>query len=277
MFSGDGALAMDVVGVVLGGGEGKRFGGDKLVALVNGHPSVTRVASVLRRAGAHFVYVLTRSEARCKLYRALAELDDCLYDRPGRCKGPGFALASLASLSANYVLVAPGDAPWLSPSVYRNLVGFLDDCDIAVPLHGNGFLETLVLAIRGSFLEKMRHIAEYMCALRGDTRPSDYVRFAHCSVLVGSSLLGVLSPSSFAHINTREALRTRNARNPLGEKKVIELRSGGLFLETIRDKDKFCEYLLREARTYIEKGLTHLARHARRDYEYICTPQEDSQ
>ncbi len=261
---------MDIVGVVLGGGKGRRFGGDKLVALVDGYPSVTRVASTLRRAGARLVYVLTRDEARCKLYTALAGLDGCLYDEPSRCQGPGYALASLAGLDASYVFVAPGDAPWLPPNTYKNLMSYLSSCDIAVPLHGNGFLETLVLVMRGSFLPVMQHVAEAMCALRGGVRPSDYVRFSHCSVLVGSSLLGVLSPSSFAHINTREALRTRAARNPLGGKDVLEIRPGSQVLEVIEDRKRLCRYLLEEARVYAEKGLVHLARHSRRDYEYIC-------
>jgi len=261
---------LDIVGVVLGGGEGRRFGGDKLVALVDGHPSVARIADTLRRAGASLVYVLTRDEARCKLYTALAGLDGCLYDRPSKCQGPGFALASLTELSAGYVFVAPGDAPWLSPSIYKNLMSYLGGCDVAVPMHGNGFLETLVLIIRGSFLPVMQRVAEAMCALRGDVRPSDYVRFSRCSVLVGSSLLGVLSPSSFAHINTRDALRTRAARNPLGGKEVVEIRLGSQVLEVVRDKERLCRYLSEEAKAYAEKSLVHLARHSRRDYEYIC-------
>lgn len=262
---------MDIVGVVLGGGQGRRFGSDKLVALVDGYPSVMRVVGALRRAGARLMYVLTRDEARCKLYTALAGLDDCLYDEPSGCQGPGYALASLTGLSASYVLVAPGDAPWLSPNIYKNLISYLSGCDVAVPLHGNGFLETLVLAVRGSFLPVIQRIAETMCALRGDVRPSDYIRFSRCSALVGSSLLGVLSSSSFAHINTREALRTRIARNPLGDKEVIEIRPGNQILEVIGDREKLCRYLPEEAKLYAEKGLVHLARHSRRDYEYICS------
>ncbi len=261
---------MDVIGVVLGGGEGRRFGGDKLLALVDGYTSIERVANTLRAAGAHSVYVLTRSEYRCKLYVGLAGLDGCLYDQPGSCQGPGFALASLSRLDAKYILVAPGDAPWLSPSIYETLLGFLGTCDIAAPLHGNGFIETLVHVVRGSFAKEMRHIAETICSLRGDVRPSDYIRFASCSVLVGSLLLGVASPSLFAHINIKEALRTRMARNPLGDKVVIELRPKKQLIEMM-NREKLCKHLLNEIMVYSRRSLTHLARHAKRDYESLCT------
>ena len=260
---------MDIVGVVLAGGEGRRFGGDKLIALVDGEPSVTRVAATLRVAGARLVYVITRSVDRCKLYSALAGIDGCLYDAPIGCRGPGAALAAISELGARTVLVAPGDAPWLSPSVYTGLMGFVDGCDAAAPLHGSGFVETLVMILRERLVEEARSIAERLCRARGDVRPSDYLRVARCAVLVGSSLLGVLSPSSFAHINTRDAVRTRAARNPLGDKVVIELR-GGALRELLNGSRRSCELLAREAESYKEAGIIHLARHAVRDLEYFC-------
>ncbi|NOZ88638.1 MAG: NTP transferase domain-containing protein, partial [Crenarchaeota archaeon] len=62
---------------ILAGGEGRRFGGDKLVALVDGEPGISRVVEAAWRAGAGEVLISTRSVERCRLYLSLAEASGC--------------------------------------------------------------------------------------------------------------------------------------------------------------------------------------------------------
>ncbi|BEP16941.1 hypothetical protein PYJP_02930 [Pyrofollis japonicus] len=261
---------MSFVGVVLGGGEGKRFGGDKLIAIVDGETSIARIVAALREAGASETYVLTRNEERCKLYTSLTSLESgCLYDTDLACKGPGAALAAISSLSAKRVLVVPGDAPWITAGLIRNLLAFLDGCDIVVPLHAGGFLETLMLGIDGRYAARFYDIARMLCEWRGEVRPSDYIRVGKKACIVGSSLL-TFSATEFAHINTREYLKTREPKNPLGDKVLLEIGGELAQILSLGDRAEQCKLLLKAAEAYTAMDLRHLARHALRDYEKLC-------
>jgi molybdopterin-guanine dinucleotide biosynthesis protein A len=261
---------MSFVGIVLGGGVGKRFGGDKLIAIVDGETSIARIIAALREADASETYILTRSEERCKLYTSLTGLkNNCLYDTDLACKGPGAALAAISFLDAKRVIVVPGDAPWITAGLVKRLLAFLDGCDIVVPLHAGGFLETLMLGVDGGYAAKFYDIARMLCEWRDEVRPSDYIRVSRRACIVGSSLL-TFSATEFSHINTREYLKTREPKNPLGDKVLFKIEGKLSQLLGLGNREEQCKLLLREAEAYLAIGLKHLARHALRDYEKLC-------
>ncbi|BES81941.1 molybdenum cofactor guanylyltransferase [Pyrodictium abyssi] len=257
------------IGLVLAGGEGRRFGGDKLLALVDGVASVARVARALRGAGAELVYAAVREERRCKLYMEAAGLDGCVYDPSWLgCGGPAAAFAGLEGLRGDTLFAAPGDMPWLEPGVLEKLEAFMDEAggEAALPLHEGGFLDTLVAAIRWSLVERLPGVLRGLCGLRGELRASDPYRAAGRLVLVGSGLLAS-SPVVFSHINSRELLRTREPKSPLGPKHVIAVEPR---FSLPASRDLLCRRLAREMEEYQRFGVAHLLKHASRDWSMFC-------
>ncbi len=252
-------------GYVLAGGEARRFNGDKLLALVDGEASIARVVDALRRAGAREVYAATVSEERCRIYTAVAGLDGCIYDPPIPCRGPGAALAAVlrdaAQRGYRTVAVAPGDMPWLTGEAVGRLASMPPSPGwAAAPLHAEGFLESLLQVYRSPYPRGL----EELCRLRGGLRASDPLRLAPGGlVLAGSRLLSPWA-TVFAHINTREALRTRAAKNRLGDG-VAQLPGPLLRL------DDPCRSLAAEAQVYSLIGARQLLRQALEDLEKLCS------
>jgi len=253
--------------VILAGGEARRFGGDKLAALVDGEPSIARIADALRGAGAREVYAVTLSRERCRLYKALAGLDGCLLDPPLQCGGPGRALLAAAEAAWEHgwrrVLVAPGDSPWLEPVTLLRFAQLAGGSDAATVLHEGGYIESLLQLHRGSHLAAMVEPLRALCGLRGELRASDPLRLAPRLTLVGSGLLST-SATAYSHINTREALKTREPRNPL-TRSIIHLHPGRPRPLPTLPTSLLREALRREIGLYQNLGLRQLERQARRD------------
>ncbi len=259
--------------VVLAGGEGRRFGGDKITALVDGETSLERVVEAAWAAGASPVLLAARDAERCRRYMGVTGLDlICLSDPPGACGGPGAALLAAAEAVMEYglarLVVVPGDSPWLEPRVVQALAAALGLAEAAAILHGDGFLESLLQAHRGEALAAKLCPLRGLCGLRGELRASDPLRLARSLALIGSGEAATAA-TSYAHINTREALRTRAPKNPLG--------AGIHVLPPTRPRPRpgvpvawLCRDLAREQRYYEDLGIRHLARHARRDQELLC-------
>jgi len=259
--------------VVLAGGEGRRFGGDKIAALVDGRTSLERVAEAAEEAGAAPLLVAARDQERCRRYRGITGLDlVCLSDPPGACSGPGAALLAAAEAALEYSLerlvVVPGDSPWLEPRTIQALNAALGLAEAATILHGDGYLEPLLQAHRGGALAAKLCPLRGLCGLRGELRASDPLRLARSLALIGSGE-AASAATSYAHINTREALRSRQPKNPLG--------SGIQVLPPWRPRPRpgvpvrwLCEELRREAEYYTELGVQHLARQATRDHRLLC-------
>lgn len=258
------------VGIVLAGGAGRRFGRDKVVALVDGEVSVSRVARVLRAAGAGRVYVSVRDEYKCKIYTSLSGADGCVYDPSWlRCGGPAAALAGLGGLEgARLFFLAPADMPWLRPSVYLWLEAFmgLTGAEAAVMVHEEGSVETLVAAMRGSLVGRLPSILGELCRLRGKIRVSDAYRSARRLVVVGSGLLSE-SGSTFTHINTVESLKTRCSERRLGPKLVTVVEP---LLEIQDSKKGLCSLLEREEKLYSRLGLDLFRSQVAGDRRVLC-------
>jgi len=259
------------VAYILAGGEGKRFGGDKLVAIVDGYTSISRIAGVLAESGFDMVYAVTRDEWRCKVYTSLAPLDGCIYDNPPApgCSGPAAAiytaLVHAASLSATMAAIVPGDMPWLNWTALSMIASAAPCPGSATVMHADGYLESLVQIHRGSaILAAAEGIARF-CRLRGGkARPTDALRSTPKLALT-ATLMAACSPTVFAHINTRENLRARQPKSPPLTRTVIVVEP-----PASRGDADICLTLRREAEYYSKLGVTHLADQARRDLEQLC-------
>ena len=226
---------------VLAGGESKRFGKDKLIALVEGRPVIQRV---LNEVGPDHV-MLTVSEERCKLYGGRK----CIYDEG---KGPAWALlkleGSFTSLS--------GDLPWIEREVLERLEAFRRalGAQVAVPLHAEGHLESLMISV-----ERMDEVKERVLSVEiGRTyRVTDIIRASEKVVFVGSRLL-TRNPRAFAHVNTPTDLKVGAPKEPLGEG-IIELNLG----------KRPCEDLEEQLKLFKSLNLVHLVKHVSKDMD-LC-------
>jgi molybdopterin-guanine dinucleotide biosynthesis protein A len=259
------------IAYILAGGEGRRFGGDKLAAMVDGEPVVARIASAARVAGAELVFAVTVSYERCRLYTELGGVDGCLYDSPPveGCRGPAAAtytaLRHAERLSAGLAMVLPGDTPWLGWRQLHLLASLTPRDGSATVLHGDGFLESLLQSHRGEAIAAAAIGVERLCRLRGGHgRPTDALRSTPTLALLGTRLLS-LSPISFSHINTRENLRAMQPKSPPADRMVMLLEP-----PMYRGDVEVCQLLRRELEYYRGHGVAHLAVQAERDIEQLC-------
>jgi molybdopterin-guanine dinucleotide biosynthesis protein A len=262
-----------MIAFVLAGGASRRFGSDKLVAIVDGSESVARVVRSLRAAGVGLVYLVVREEWQCKVYSQVARPDGCLLDepiQPAGCVGPAAAIYTalrLAVLLGEEVLVVPGDMPWLGSYELRRLVDLgLGAAPAATIVHEGGWLESLIhLYVSEAVYYSVEGLSRW-CKVRGYARPTDALRSQPRLALVGSALLSYTA-TSFTHINTQEALRTREPRSKLAHSLLTIERRHPL---PPQELGSLCKWILEEARTYEEHGVTHLREQALNDAKTLC-------
>ena len=252
--------------VILAGGEGRRFGGDKLLAMVDGAPSVGRVARAACEVGER-VYISTRSVERCRLYRSLVGCEAvCLLDPPGAV-GPAAVFRILPLPHDRLYIVVAGDMPWVEPFLLENLLVYGRRADAATVLHGDGSVETLLSVLEPEMLERVKPLLAELEGLRGYNRMTDVLRLSERLALLSSTLLSP-SQTSYSHINTRETLKTRAPKSPPAQRDVITLEpplsrwQGG--------REALCKLLREEQELYRRLGVATLAEHATRDYENLC-------
>lgn len=124
-MTGEDAEVLDLTGVVLAGGEGRRMGGPKaFLPGPDGRPLVAVALDALRAAGAREVLVAARDAAP---FAALEPRVEVVLDR-GPDAGPGAALGPVAGLEAvlrrirtDWALVVACDMPRLDPALLRRL------------------------------------------------------------------------------------------------------------------------------------------------------------
>ncbi len=262
-------MAIDAA-YILAGGESKRFGGDKIIALVDGAPSISWLAASLRKAGARLVFISTLEDWRCRLYSGLSSVDGCIVDNTTiPCGGPGKALANIfrhADRSGfRSIVVTAGDMPWLNWKTIYRLNSYTSSPGWAsAPLHGDGFIESLLQAHHAPYPRGF----ETLCRYRGKLRATDALRLANNGVvLVGS---GLLTPWSleYAHINTRLNLLQRKPKSPPGYR-IVTFKP--LLPSTISSHESLCNSLRLEEDQYASLKLDHLYRHARSDKKQLCS------
>jgi molybdopterin-guanine dinucleotide biosynthesis protein A len=263
-----------IIAYILAGGEGRRFGGDKLAAMVDGEAVVGRIAQAARKAGADLVFAVTVSDERCRLYVELGGVDGCLYDNPPikNCRGPAAAIYTALEhankLNADTAVILPGDTPWLDWRQIAILTAYTPRDGSATVMHGDGYLESLFQAHRGAAINVTLAGMRRFCGLRrGHGRPTDALRSTPKLVLLGTRLLS-LSPISFAHINTRENVRAMQPKSPPADRTILVLSPPAYLSDT-----EVCSVLRREVEYYKLYGVEHLSFQAEKDLEEFCPKQ----
>ncbi|WP_297073930.1 molybdenum cofactor guanylyltransferase MobA [Thermococcus sp.] len=186
-----------MIGAVLAGGRGKRFGGDKLLFKISGKPLISHTIERLKSADSVDEIVIVASPENAEKLKALGYrvvVDELLV-------GPIGGIYKALSLGDAFVVA--GDMPLLVPEFVDFVVKRFERAKkpACVPKWSNGYLEPLHAAYSGelrSFLEKKIEADQY--AINRAIRESDA-----CYIEIES--LPEEWRESFFNVNTREDLR----------------------------------------------------------------------
>ena len=138
-----------VSGIVLAGGRSRRFGGDKLGALVDGRTLLQRSVEAVGNVCREVLVVLAPDAPEPDLPAGLSVPIRFVRD-PEPFGGPLVGIAAaLAQASQPVALVAGGDMPWLEGEVLALLVSELEasGCQLAALVSGDR-AEQLPIAVR---------------------------------------------------------------------------------------------------------------------------------
>ena len=262
-----------VLGVVLVGGESRRFGEPKPLYPLEGIPMGLRVARALIGGRANRVLFAAPLE---RLYIAETLASKCggcgvLVDPPLPCPGPLRALSALHSLTGyQIIVVAPGDAPWLDGASVEALVREARERSLPVtPLYGDGSVNPLIMAAPR---ESLSYVVRACTARPRGWRATDALRASHPGfAAVGVNNLG--DTMAFYSVNTRVELE--EPRPPPGYKGFVEvLGVQRVFLEALESwalgKAVWAlECFKAELGVYRGYGIKLLGRHVASDIEAL--------
>lgn len=255
---------MGVVAVILAGGRGRRFGGNKLLARVPGGRTVIEMVVAAARSSPSVEEVVLAVRSRESGERLSAMLGVRYLVDSVREEGPHAGmLTALGALDYEEYLFVPGDAPRLRGETLDRLVSLARSSNAACasPLWGNGIVEALLTYCRRSGVWP-----EGAPVGLKRLRPSDLHRSSGRTVLVGVSRL-TESPEELSNVNRPEDLARPRARGPPTDRVVALEEHCGYYrraLSALRDGDRrrASELFALEAGTYARNAVYHLAYHA---------------
>ena len=270
-----------VVGVILAGGESRRFGGNKLLADVEGIKVIDRVFEAVNGV-TDKIYISVNNEEQAAVLEEHCgfAVSSCfkgfIYDDES-FQGPMAGLmAGIKDLSDD-ILFVPGDIPWITTKSLSTFIDIVRDygLDVASPVWGNGMIESLVIYVDKRLA---RIVADFPWDIRPSARPTDFIRVSEMAGLIPvSNVTG--DPTVFAHVNVVEDLHKPRLRNPVKgfiRNVVIFDRGGGgsRFWEAwvAFGNHRYSEavrHLYMEMGDYIENSVYHLVRHVAMDISYI--------
>jgi len=138
-------LPATFTGVILAGGESRRFGSNKALAPMHGKPLIQHVADCLTRIFRHCLLIANKQQEYAFL--GLPMLADRL---PGRGPLAGIE-AALGGMTGSYAFITGCDLPFLDERLIRYLCSLAPDYDAVVPRLDNG-LEPLYAVYRTTCL-----------------------------------------------------------------------------------------------------------------------------
>jgi nicotine blue oxidoreductase len=159
-----------VAGLVLAAGAGRRFGGPKALATLDGERLVDRAVRVLRTGGCDRVVVVIGAAAV-----QVRGVD--VVDNPQWRTGMGSSLrAGLAAVTEDAVVVIPVDMPWLGPAaVARVIAAYEAGAGVVTATYAGQRRHPVLLA--------RRHFAEVSRLAVGDVGARPFLR-AHPDLVV---------------------------------------------------------------------------------------------
>lgn len=268
-----------LIGVILAGGQSKRFRGNKLIASVDGKAVINRVFEELSSL-VDSIYISIRYEKQRDILERYitksaseGEYEFVLDYKDG--EGPLNAiLTSLDVVLSDEYIIVPGDLPWIKTESLKKLIdlGRVNKCTATIPIWGNGWSESLIVYFNKKRCTGMIRILGW---LRRSGRATDIQRTVPRLTLVPIFML-TDDPIVFVHINTRDSLLNPKPRNPLEGpvKEVISIDrtmwSKTHFiqaLEAASDGDNITalKHLVMELNEYIPFHLMQLIKHTLSD------------
>ncbi len=271
-----------VTGVILAGGESKRFGGNKLLVDVGGTLVIDRVYNSLEYVS-DYIYVSVRNSGQKRILSERVEFVDkdtfggFIYDYEG-CGGPYCGMLAAVLHISDDIIFLPGDVPWINGVTLQRFYDVSKEYGVcaATPIWGNGFLESLLIFIDGEFASSL---GEILREYRLSGRPTDFLRISSNFLMIPVFRL-TSKPREFVHINTKEDLTNPRLSNPpkglfsdvivvdwgsiKDSRLYLALRAlrGGRYFEAVN-------HLYEELGEYISLRIIHLIEHTISDISYV--------
>ncbi|MBU0728255.1 MAG: molybdenum cofactor guanylyltransferase [Proteobacteria bacterium] len=116
-----------ITGVILAGGESRRFGSNKALALYNGKPLLAHVAATMEKIFTNRLLVTNTPD----LFRFINwPMTGDIYNG---CGPLGGIHAALSKTAASQIFITGCDMPLINPEIIRFLCGLSGDWDVALP------------------------------------------------------------------------------------------------------------------------------------------------
>lgn len=269
-----------IVGVILAGGESRRFHRNKLIVEVDGIPVVRRVYNALKE-NVDMVYLSVKDNSRINELSKYFLNEEVRYvlDFQDLGGGPYNAIiSSLDKIEADEFLIVPGDTPWVTSVFFSRWMDKINEYRTAAStvIWGNGMLDSLYIYIDK---KRIRNIVKLLYLMRKEGRATDIIRASPCILFAHVRDL-VDDPILLAHINTRENLSNPSPKNPVEgfvDEDVVIRRPGISsipFLKALdrvssKDYREAVKILLEELMEYHEYEIYHLVYHVSKDIEDV--------
>jgi molybdenum cofactor cytidylyltransferase len=178
------AETLSIVGILLAAGNGRRFGGQKLLApLPDGIPVAAAAGTRLMAAVRHCVAVVRPGDT--ELHGLLSSLGFEIVDNPRADDGMGTSIAAGVAAAADAAgwVVALGDMPWIGPETIRSVADAL--------AQGSSIAAPCTEGIRGHPVGFAARWRDDLLALDGDFGARDLIAAAE-STLIPTADRGVI-------------------------------------------------------------------------------------
>ena len=258
--------------VVLAGGSSRRFGGDKLLAELDGRPVLRRVVDQVTPLASKILIATSTSSRASEIAPRLPPSVQFILDQPSRWgSGPAAAMAAArADAGGGPLLFVPGDVPRVETSALAQLLvrASRSRADVAAPVWTSGMTEHLVQWHRDPRV--LLHLPwNSDLPFPPSWRASEFLRAVPRTLLVPVPAL-TDRPMTFSHVTFPSDLRQPAPRGVAGsgtDDRLIEgvpkrahARAWGF--EHRRDPTRAHRAFIEESRWYEAAGLPLLARHA---------------
>ena len=191
---------MEKLGIlILAGGGGKRFGGEKAFFEIRGKPMIQHV---FERVSKLSTEILISCRAHREKLAVMFPQAKVIVDKWGE-RGALTGLASvLPEVRSEYVALVTCDSPKVNPHVIELLYGRVKGHDCAIPRWPNGYTEPLQAVYK---TEKLRGAVRKAWKSK-KMRLADVLKMLHDAVFVSTKKLKKVDPKleSFLNINAPE-------------------------------------------------------------------------
>jgi molybdopterin-guanine dinucleotide biosynthesis protein A len=188
-------------GIILAGGYGKRFGGIKALASLNGRPLITYVVERLKPLVDELIVVVKKRTISLEEVLENYEVRICEDSLSAQAPLVGL-LTGFENSNSEYAVVSPCDSPMVDGIVVRRLFEEALGFDAAIPMWSNGFIEPLhaVYRVKPCIEASRSAVEDGFLSVRAMIARLGRVRY------VKAENLG--NPKHFLNLNTAEEFET---------------------------------------------------------------------